>query len=229
MSVLLYGAPIWADNINVREYWRTEMVLVQWKAALRCVSAYRTLLRGSLYAGRHTPIEIVTDECKRVYSATYRINAKSGKPLWVRCEERQVVLHKWKKQLSGSSKGERNCVLIHNFEAWLERDHGQMNFYLTQVLFGHGAFNAYLFHMKVAESPECTNCDRRGWDDDAWHTLFECLAFQLYREDVMTTLQKKGEQPLTPDSLVPVKLKSADGWDQGWLPLLLWQCAARWR
>ncbi len=31
----------------------------------------------------------------------------------------------------------------------------------------------------------------------------------------MTTLQKMGEQPLTPDSLVPIMLKSADGWDQG--------------
>ncbi len=43
ISVLLYGSPIWADTINTREYWRTEIVLVQWKAALRCVSAYRTV------------------------------------------------------------------------------------------------------------------------------------------------------------------------------------------
>ncbi len=30
----------------------------------------------------------------------------------------------------------------------------------------------------------------------------------------MTTLQEMGEQPLTPDSLVPIILKSADVWDQ---------------
>ncbi len=30
----------------------------------------------------------------------------------------------------------------------------------------------------------------------------------------MTTLQKMGEQPLTPDSLLSIILKSADGWDQ---------------
>ncbi len=41
--VHLYGAPIWADATNTREYRRTKMVLVQWKAALRCVSAYRTV------------------------------------------------------------------------------------------------------------------------------------------------------------------------------------------
>ncbi len=44
---------------------------------------------------------------------------------------------------------------------------------------GHGAFNAYLFRVKLAESLECTNCDRRGRDDDAWSTLLECPAFQL--------------------------------------------------
>ncbi len=30
----------------------------------------------------------------------------------------------------------------------------------------------------------------------------------------MTTLQKKGEQPLTPDSLISIMLKNANGWDQ---------------
>ncbi len=89
-----------------------------------------------------------------------------------------------------------------------------MNFYLTQVMSCHGAFNTYLFHMKLAESPDCFNCDRRGRDDDAWHTLFEYLTFQLYREDAMTTLQEMGEQPLTPDSLVLIMLRNANGWDQ---------------
>ncbi len=56
--------------------------------------------------------------------------------------------------------------------------------------------------------------DRRGRDDDAWHTLFECPAFQLYWEEAMTALEKMGEPPLTPDSLVSIMLKSAEGWDQ---------------
>ncbi len=30
----------------------------------------------------------------------------------------------------------------------------------------------------------------------------------------MTIQQETGEQPLTPDSLVPIMLRSADGWDQ---------------
>ncbi len=48
MSVILYGAQIWADAINTREYQRTEMISVQWKAALRCVKAYRTVSTESV-------------------------------------------------------------------------------------------------------------------------------------------------------------------------------------
>ncbi len=89
-----------------------------------------------------------------------------------------------------------------------------MNFYLTQVMSGHGEFNAYLFRMKLTDSFNWSNCDRRRWDDDVWHTLFECPAFQLYWEDAMTALQEMGEQRFTPDSLVPIMLKSTGRWDQ---------------
>ncbi len=106
-------------------------------------------------------IEIATDEHTRVHSAACRINPKSGKSLLVRCEERQVTQRKWKERLSRSSKREWTRLLVHDLEAWLERTQVQMNFYLTQVMSGHGAFNAYLFRMKLAESPKCINCDRR--------------------------------------------------------------------
>ncbi len=89
-SVLLYGAPIWTDAINAREYRRMEMVSVQQKAVLKCVSAYRTVSTDAVcvLAGIHTPIELVADECKRAYSATCQINQKSGKALPVKRKER---------------------------------------------------------------------------------------------------------------------------------------------
>ncbi len=109
-----------------------------------------------------SPLQIVEDECKRVYSATRWIKLKSAKALRVRREQRQVTLHKWKERLSGSSKREWTCLLIHHLEAWLERGQAQMNFYLIQFMAGYGAFNTYLFCMKLADSLDCSNCDRRG-------------------------------------------------------------------
>ncbi len=64
------------------------------------------------------------------------------------------------------------------------------------IMSGHGAFNAYLFCTKLAESAECTNCDGRGRDDDAWYSVFECPAFQLYWEDVPFLKSKVLEQSL---------------------------------
>ncbi len=69
------------------------------------------------------------------------------------------------------------------------------------------------FPHKAGRKPDCSNCNRRGWDDDTWHTMFECPTFQLYQEDAMTTLQEMGEQPLTLDSLILIMLKSTDRWD----------------
>ncbi len=132
LLVLLYGAPIWADSINARQYRRTEMVLVQQKTVLRCVSAYHTISSEAVCVlVGIPPIKIVTDERRRVYSAMRRGKPKSAKVLRVRREERQVTLRIWKERLSESSKGEWTRLLIRNLDVWLERGHGQVNFYLT--------------------------------------------------------------------------------------------------
>ncbi len=137
---------IWADAINVREYRRTEMISVQWKAVLRCVSAYNTVSTEAVCVlADTTSIEIVADERKRVCSTTCRINPKNEKAVHLGCEGRQVTVRKGKEWLSGSSKGEWNCLLLHDLKTRLERGHGQTNFYLTQVMSSHGAFNTYLF------------------------------------------------------------------------------------
>ncbi len=59
--------------------------------------------------------------------------------------------------------------------------------------------------MKLVESPECA----REEGEMMPSTL--CLNVQA---NVMTTLQEMCEQSLTPDSLLPIMLRSADGWDQ---------------
>ncbi len=112
-----------------------------------CQCLSHCLYRGNLCAGRYTLIEIVVEERKRVNSS------KSAKVLWVRREERRVTLRKWKECLTQSSKEEWARLLIRNFDVWLERGHGQLNFYLTPVTYSHGAFNVYLFRMKPTESP----------------------------------------------------------------------------
>ncbi len=142
--------------------WNEQRWLWYNRKLLRCVSAYRTVSSEAvcMLTTKIPPIELVMDECKRIYraySATHRISLGSGKVLWVRCDKKQITLQKWEEQLSGSSKGEWTHPLIHNLEAWLERGH-------------RGAFDMYLYLIKLVESPKCANWDRRRWDDDTWQT-----------------------------------------------------------
>ncbi len=138
-----------------------------------CQCLLYCLHRGSLCTGV-LPVEIVPDEDKRLYSTACKV-------LWVRCNERQVTLCKWEEQPSGSSIGKWTLLLIHNFRLWLERGHRYMDFYLSQIMFGHATFNAYLFRMKLVESPKCANGDRRRRDDAAWYIPFGCQGSSAVR------------------------------------------------
>ncbi len=95
-------------------------------------------------------------------------------------------------------KLERRVDSSVNSQLWavFGEGHGQMDFYLILVMSSHGTFNTYPFHVRLAESPKCANCNWRGRGDDAWRTLFKGSSFQPYQEDLMTILQEIGEQPL---------------------------------
>ncbi len=105
------GASIWADAIIAKEYRKIEMMLVQWKAVLRCILAYCTVSTETVR------VQLAMDEYKGVYSTTYRISPESGKAsLQISCDKKLVTLHKWEERLSKSSKGEWACLLINNYK-----------------------------------------------------------------------------------------------------------------
>ncbi len=132
---------------------------------------------------KYTPTETILDEHKRVYSATYQISQRGGKALQLRYDERQVTFCKWEGWLSGSLRV--HLSVNTQPQGVVGERLGQTDFYLLNsgLMSGHGAFNAYLFHMGLADNPKCANCDRKERDDDAWHTLFECPAFQMFQEE----------------------------------------------
>ncbi|GBP14366.1 hypothetical protein EVAR_98823_1 [Eumeta japonica] len=45
-------------------------------------------------------------------------------------------------------KGRWTHRLIPQIDFWLNRNHGEVNYYLTQMLSGHGCFRAYLHRFK---------------------------------------------------------------------------------
>lgn len=69
-SVLLYRDPTWVPSLELSPAGHAAMVAVQRRAALRCVSAYRTVsLDAALVAARLPPIDLLALERFSAYDA----------------------------------------------------------------------------------------------------------------------------------------------------------------
>lgn len=64
------------------------------------------------------------------------------------------------------------------FEMWMARGHGSMSFHLSQLMTGHGCFAKFLHRIGKRTTRDCDFC---GEEDDALHTLRECLAWDTDR------------------------------------------------
>ncbi|KAM8719245.1 hypothetical protein ACLKA7_011887 [Drosophila subpalustris] len=74
-----------------------------------------------------------------------------------------------------------------------------LNFYLAQLLTGHGCFKSYLHRFKHAADPFCEHC---GQD-----VIEECQLFERDRR-----LSAVGRQQLTPDNLIAHMLADEATW-----------------
>ena len=196
MSVLLYGAPVWADSLQIA-FRRREMEKVQRRSIVS--------MNALCVLARTPPIRLLAEEWAEVLE---RKKKKKLKPA------RRSLLVKWKDYLSSSATGDWTRTLIRDLDGWMNRGHGQLNFHLTQVLSGHGCFNEYLFRMKKVDSPSCSHCSR-GRNDGPLHTLFECKAWRQDRCELVRSLEEIGvDEELAPATLVPIMLHSAAAWDR---------------
>ena len=98
-------------------------------------------------------------------------------------------------------------MLIPSLEEWYNRKHGSTDYRLTQLLSGHGCFEAFLHMFGRRLSPRCIHCED-GNDDIAEHTFFHCKRWEEERTSVERVIG-----PLTKDNLVKKALESDDNWE----------------
>lgn len=120
--------------------------------------------------------------------------------------ERANSLAKWQQRWSVSSKGRWTYRLIPLLKAWTGRKHGEVDFYTTQLLSGHGCFRAYLYRFRHDNSPYCPNCIQA--EEDAEHVFFHCPRFEPERQ----TLRNKLGQIPTPENIVHLMIQSQEIW-----------------
>ena len=69
-------------------------------------------------------------------------------------------------------RGRWTAKLIGELTPWFHRRHGEVVYYLTQMMTGHGLFRSYLHKMGKVGDPRCLYCGHPK--DDALHTFFRC-------------------------------------------------------
>lgn len=166
-SKILYAAPVWQTAMN-NEKLKRKLLGLQRLAAIRVCSAYRTVSTAAVgvIAGI-PPIDIMALERKEKYEGE------------VAAEARRNLRRRWQARWDQEETGRWTKELIPNIEKWLDRPYGDVDYFLTQALSGHGCFRKYLFERNRAESSECRYCIQ---EDHAKHTLFECIRWDEMRE-----------------------------------------------
>lgn len=194
-SVMLYAAPVWAGALSVGVT-RQHMAKVQRRMALRVTSAYKTAsLDAILVIAGIPPIELQVAERKEIQEGQDRKSA------------RERLLEKWQSRWENAQNGRWTYKMIPQIEPWINRKHGETEYYMTQVLSGHGSFRNYLYRIEKTPDDECIYC---GEQDGPEHTVFTCPMWQEERRRITIEL---GEEELRAESMIGLMLRTPGNWE----------------
>lgn len=213
-SVLTYGAPVWSDALGACKKNQAPLRRLSRTLAVRVVSAYRTIsYEAATLLARMPPLPLLARLRKRVY---YRLKDLHRKGEWSRETEKEIrageellLRRQWQIHLNDAGlAGARTRDAIRPvLDEWIDRKQGSMVFHLTQLLSGHGCFNAYLYKIKKIEDPTCSHC--RTDPDTAEHTLQDCVAWLEEREE----LQRWVGQELSLGEVIKSVVRDTKAWE----------------
>lgn len=118
---------------------------------------------------------------------------------------RSRIIRMWQEKWDAETRGRWTARLIPKLETWIGRRHGEVNYYLTQMLTGHGHFQAFLFKIGKVINQKCLYCESPS--DTALHTFFECERWK-HRRDML--IERLGS--ISPDTIVHTMLQSEESW-----------------
>ena len=158
------------------------------------------------------PINLLADERKETFQLRKELTCLTNLQEIARAKEairkdgRHRLVEKWQTRWHGDQSGRWTHRLISDLATRLDGKHGQVGFYLTQELSGHGCCNAYLKRFKKRDDESCRYC---GFPvENAEHTLFVRARWGAENEAVGRAVNAQ----LTPDTMVTLMLQSEQIW-----------------
>ncbi|KAF0768227.1 Reverse transcriptase domain-containing protein [Aphis craccivora] len=182
-SRLLYGAAVWADEVQKVAKYQNIMLQSQRCAAVRVARCYRLVSdMAALVLARMPPVTVQAAVLKRAAALK-----NEGVILSAKLKE-DDTLSRWQAMWDASKKAEWTKFLIPNLRRWWTHGSRQVSYHMAQALTGHGCFQAYLWRKNRATNPGCVHCPNVF--DDAEHTLFNCPFWDAARADVAAAIRK---------------------------------------
>ena len=122
-------------------------------------------------------------------------------------EARRTTMNRWQQKWEEADKGRWTYALIPNIEVWLNRKTGNINYYITQFLTGHGLFMSYLHKIGIRQRDTCMYCPL---PDTSEHTFFHCEKWRTIREEIE---QRVGVR-LTKENVINVMTEDREKWQK---------------
>ncbi|KAJ8951525.1 hypothetical protein NQ314_007667 [Rhamnusium bicolor] len=130
-STLLYAAPAWVDGLRTAVN-RNRLLKIQRQMLLRVCCAYRTVGTNALQViASVPPIDLLANE--RAYNY--------GSDNATRIYNRRCLMDSWQARWNNATDGHWTRQLIPVVAIWCKRNHGELNYHLTQFLSGHGSLS----------------------------------------------------------------------------------------
>lgn len=157
-SIILYAAPVWKKAIEHKKY-RDMLKQTQRRMLIRVCSAYRTASTVALgvIAGA-PPIDLLLAERARIHDS---ISTKTE----LREETERAWQERWNRT---EDEAQWSRKMFPEISRWAKRRHGEIGYYLTQALTGHGCYGTYLKRIGKEETEACWYCGAEK--DDPAHT-----------------------------------------------------------
>ncbi|CAB0038342.1 unnamed protein product, partial [Trichogramma brassicae] len=213
-SILLYGAPIWRCATETEAYIR-QAEAVHRRACLRVISGRPHVSYDATYViARVPPLALLADERARIYQR---------RPEDVKEEERRETLRRWQDRWDRAPKGRWTHRLIPKIAEWVERGHGEVGYYLTQLLSGHGYFKSHSQRYDNTLSALCPSLPKHDRKRGSM-CFFRCPRFQEERERLQQVLQEEIE----PENITRLMLMTqASSWSSEQLVYYVYNAAQR--
>lgn len=191
-SIILYACPVWFNVLRKTTY-VNKLVKVQRRMALRVCSGFRTMSTeaAQVIAGI-PPIDLLVNERCAVYNGD--------------TDNVGLVLDRWQERWEkNTGKAVWTKTLIPDVAQWCQRRHGDVDFYTTQLLSGHGYFGHYGKRFKIINEDLCPECKT---EDTAEHTFFFCERWNNERQKLVTEVNC----PVTSNNIVEIMLRDEHSW-----------------